>query len=88
MTVGVRLVAQFVVQIVPWPPLTIMFRACGISLPPPYFDLIKGRQRVSGVHELSSLIRDPESRAQCAALERNVKEFGLTYFGLQDKRQG
>ncbi|KAJ7866512.1 aconitase family-domain-containing protein [Mycena leptocephala] len=40
------------------------------------------------VHELSSLIRDPESRAQCAALERNVKEFGLTYFGLQDKRQG
>ncbi|KAJ7931730.1 hypothetical protein B0H13DRAFT_2227852 [Mycena leptocephala] len=45
-------------------------------------------KRVSGAHELSSLIRDPESRAQCAALERNVKEFGLAYFGLQDKRQG
>ncbi|KAJ6454696.1 aconitase family-domain-containing protein [Mycena sanguinolenta] len=33
-------------------------------------------------------IKDPESRAQCAALEKNVKEFGLSYFGLEDKRQG
>ncbi|KAJ7848699.1 hypothetical protein B0H13DRAFT_2238637 [Mycena leptocephala] len=39
-------------------------------------------------HNVPSLIRDPESRAQCAALERNVKEFGLAYFGLQNKRQG
>ncbi|KAJ7885105.1 aconitase [Mycena olivaceomarginata] len=31
---------------------------------------------------------DPQSRAQCAALETNVKDFGLSYFGLQDKRQG
>ncbi|KAJ7138465.1 aconitase family-domain-containing protein [Mycena crocata] len=37
---------------------------------------------------LDRLVPDPESRAQCAALEANVKEFGLSYFGLQDKRQG
>ncbi|KAJ7698738.1 aconitase family-domain-containing protein [Mycena rosella] len=40
------------------------------------------------VHDLGSLVADPESRAQCAALETNVKDFGLSYFGLQDRRQG
>ncbi|KAF7348486.1 3-isopropylmalate dehydratase [Mycena venus] len=44
--------------------------------------------RGKGVRELRALSADPESRAQCAALETNVKEFGLSYFGLQDKRQG
>ncbi|KAJ7484521.1 aconitase [Mycena latifolia] len=44
--------------------------------------------RNQAVHDLSSLVADPESRAQCAALEANVKDFGLSYFGLQDKRQG
>ncbi|KAF7293542.1 3-isopropylmalate dehydratase [Mycena indigotica] len=29
----------------------------------------------------------PEEDMQCAALEDNVKEFGLTYFGMTDKRQ-
>jgi 3-isopropylmalate dehydratase len=37
---------------------------------------------------VESFISEPDSRAQCTALEVNVKEFGLTYFGLQDKRQG
>ncbi|KAJ7781465.1 aconitase family-domain-containing protein [Mycena metata] len=37
---------------------------------------------------VESFIAEPDSRAQCAALEENVKEFGLTYFGLTDKRQG
>ncbi|KAJ7068082.1 aconitase [Mycena amicta] len=37
---------------------------------------------------VDSFIDEPESRAQCAALEDNVKEFGLTYFGMTDKRQG
>ncbi|KAF8217809.1 aconitase [Mycena galopus ATCC 62051] len=41
-----------------------------------------------GASDLKVLIADPESRAQCAALERNVRDFGLSYFGLQDKRQG
>ncbi|KAF7313636.1 3-isopropylmalate dehydratase [Mycena chlorophos] len=38
--------------------------------------------------DVKSFIDEPESRAQCAALEDNVKEFGLTYFGMADKRQG
>jgi hypothetical protein len=37
---------------------------------------------------VESFISEPDSRAQCAALEENVKEFGLTYFGLKDRRQG
>ena len=37
---------------------------------------------------VESFITEPDSRAQCVALEENVKEFGLTYFGLRDKRQG
>lgn len=37
---------------------------------------------------VESFIAEPDSRAQCVALEDNVKEFGLTYFGLKDKRQG
>ncbi|PFH52867.1 hypothetical protein AMATHDRAFT_139381 [Amanita thiersii Skay4041] len=37
---------------------------------------------------IGSFIAEPESRAQCAAMEDNVKEFGLTYFGMKDRRQG
>ncbi|KAJ7117397.1 aconitase [Mycena crocata] len=37
---------------------------------------------------VEAFISEPDSRAQCAALEENVKEFGLTYFGMTDKRQG
>jgi len=37
---------------------------------------------------VESFIAEPDSRAQCAALEENVKEFGVTYFGMQDRRQG
>ncbi|KAF8076194.1 aconitase [Lyophyllum atratum] len=37
---------------------------------------------------VASFIAEPDSRAQCAALEENVKEFGLTYFGMKDRRQG
>jgi 3-isopropylmalate dehydratase len=37
---------------------------------------------------VSDFIAEPDSRAQCAALEDNVKEFGLTYFGMKDRRQG
>lgn len=33
-------------------------------------------------------IKDPESRLQIETLEANVKEFGITYFGMNDKRQG
>jgi len=37
---------------------------------------------------VQSFIDEPDSRAQCQALEENVKEFGLTYFGMTDRRQG
>jgi 3-isopropylmalate/(R)-2-methylmalate dehydratase large subunit len=33
-------------------------------------------------------IRDPESRLQIETLEQNTRDFGVTYFGMNDKRQG
>ena len=36
----------------------------------------------------ASFIEEPESKVQVMALEENVNEFGLTYFGLDDIRQG
>jgi 3-isopropylmalate dehydratase large subunit/3-isopropylmalate dehydratase small subunit len=33
-------------------------------------------------------VKEADSRIQCETLEENVKDFGLTYFGLGDKRQG
>ncbi|KAL2206460.1 3-isopropylmalate dehydratase [Sarocladium strictum] len=38
--------------------------------------------------DIASFIEEDDSRTQCVTLEENVKEFGLTYFGLGDKRQG
>jgi 3-isopropylmalate dehydratase len=37
---------------------------------------------------IDTFVAEPDSRAQCMAVEENVKEFGLTYFGLADRRQG
>ena len=37
---------------------------------------------------VSQFIEEADSRIQCLTLEDNVKEFGLTYFGLGDERQG
>ncbi|OQD75454.1 hypothetical protein PENDEC_c007G00533 [Penicillium decumbens] len=36
----------------------------------------------------SDFIKENDSRLQCTTLEENVKKFGLTYFGMGDKRQG
>jgi 3-isopropylmalate/(R)-2-methylmalate dehydratase large subunit len=33
-------------------------------------------------------IKDPESKLQIETLEKNVREHGITYFGMGDKRQG
>ncbi len=41
-----------------------------------------------GFASVKDFIEEPDSRAQCMALEENVKEFGLTYFGMKDRRQG
>jgi 3-isopropylmalate dehydratase len=38
--------------------------------------------------DIASFIEEADSRVQCVTLEENVKDFGLTYFGLGDKRQG
>lgn len=38
--------------------------------------------------DIASFIEEDDSRTQCVTLEENVKEFGVTYFGLGDKRQG
>jgi 3-isopropylmalate dehydratase len=38
--------------------------------------------------DIASFIQEDDSRTQCVTLEENVKDFGLTYFGLGDKRQG
>ncbi|KAH7905278.1 aconitase, partial [Hygrophoropsis aurantiaca] len=43
---------------------------------------------IRGGSSLESLVTEPESRAQCIALEDNIREFGLAYFGLTDRRQG
>ncbi|KKA31233.1 hypothetical protein TD95_002747 [Thielaviopsis punctulata] len=41
-----------------------------------------------GMKDIASFIKQEDSRVQCTTLEENVKEFGLTYFGLGDNRQG
>ncbi|KAK4217770.1 3-isopropylmalate dehydratase [Rhypophila decipiens] len=38
--------------------------------------------------DIASFIQEDDSRTQCVTLEENVKDFGITYFGLSDKRQG
>lgn len=42
----------------------------------------------NGYINARSFIEEPESRTQVVALEENVAEFGLTYFGMDDVRQG
>lgn len=37
---------------------------------------------------VNTFVEEADSRIQCLTLEDNVKEFGITYFGLGDKRQG
>lgn len=36
----------------------------------------------------ASYINDPQSKLQVATLEQNVRQYGLTYYGLDDQRQG
>ncbi|KAI5125024.1 hypothetical protein M0805_007448 [Coniferiporia weirii] len=38
--------------------------------------------------KIEDYIVDPDSKAQCLALEQYAKEFGLTHFGIKDRRQG
>ncbi|KAL5508036.1 LEU1_1 [Sanghuangporus vaninii] len=40
------------------------------------------------VSRLEEYIDDPDAKAQCIEMEDNMKDFGITYFGLKDRRQG
>ena len=55
---------------------------CTISTPD--HNVTTSRERLTG----GKIGDDAESLIQLAALDRNVKEFGVPYFGLKDKRQG
>ncbi|KAK7046850.1 3-isopropylmalate dehydratase [Favolaschia claudopus] len=64
-------------------------RAAGRSVRRPDCTLATVDHNVPTAHRgKTALIVDPESRAQCEAMDRNVREFGISYFGLQDARQG
>lgn len=41
-----------------------------------------------GMKDIATFVEEEDSRLQCMTLEENVKDFGITYFGLGDKRQG
>ncbi|KAI0132556.1 3-isopropylmalate dehydratase [Xylariales sp. AK1849] len=41
-----------------------------------------------GMKDIATFVEEDDSRLQCMTLEENVKDFGITYFGLGDKRQG
>jgi 3-isopropylmalate dehydratase len=41
-----------------------------------------------GIKDIATFVEEEDSRLQCLTLEENVKEFGVTYFGLGDRRQG
>src|SRR3981189_393117 len=41
-----------------------------------------------GFKNVTTFINEPDSRVQVATLEQNVVDFGLTYYGMTDKRQG
>ncbi|KAI0008078.1 putative 3-isopropylmalate dehydratase [Xylariaceae sp. FL0662B] len=38
--------------------------------------------------DVASFVQEADSRTQCVTLENNVRDFNLTFFGLNDKRQG
>ncbi|KAI1505208.1 putative 3-isopropylmalate dehydratase [Biscogniauxia marginata] len=38
--------------------------------------------------DVASFVQEADSRTQCVTLEDNVRAFNLTFFGLDDKRQG
>ncbi len=42
----------------------------------------------SNFQDVNTFIEEADSKTQCMTLEDNVKAFGLTYFGMRDKRQG
>lgn len=82
------LVGLFVVQTVLLPLWIIIFRTSNdtpLLCIGSYCDSTISRKSYKSV---DTFVAEPDSRAQVMQLEENVKDFGLTYFGLSDKRQG
>ena len=42
----------------------------------------------SNFKNIETFIKESDSRTQVLTLEENVRDFGLTYFGMEDARQG
>ena len=50
-----------------------------------YFVRTSSRKALASIE---NYLKDPNSLAQCVTFEQNVKDFGLMYFGMKDRRQG
>jgi 3-isopropylmalate dehydratase len=59
-------------------------RRTDCTIATPDHNVTTSRERLTG----GKIGDDAESLVQLAALEKNVKEFGVPYFSLKDKRQG
>ncbi|KAI6983480.1 3-isopropylmalate [Hortaea werneckii] len=46
------------------------------------------KERSDSQVNITQFVEENESRLQCETLERNVKDFNVNYFGLDDDRQG
>lgn len=53
-----------------------------------FFDLRGSAHCALQLLTLGTFVGRADSRTQVMTLEENVQAFGLTYFGLKDKRQG
>ncbi|MBI1216551.1 MAG: 3-isopropylmalate dehydratase large subunit [Alphaproteobacteria bacterium] len=63
-------------------------RMTGRKVHRPQATLAVADHNVPTSHDRAKGIADPESRLQVDTLTKNVKEFGITYFDMNDKRQG
>jgi hypothetical protein len=75
-------------QTVPSPPSTTTFRKSNAESGQARTDLTGSTTLRKNFKDINSFIAEPDSRQQVSALEENVKAFGVTYFGMSDKRQG
>lgn len=63
-------------------------RVAGRKIRAPYATLAVADHNVPTTKDRSSGIKDETSRIQVQTLEENCAEFGVTYFKMDDKRQG
>ena len=63
-------------------------RMAGRKVRRPDATLAVADHNVPTTHDRLNGIEDEDSRIQVDTLEKNVKEFGIEYFGMADKRQG